>query len=174
MTPKYDEVNAAWRAAPAAPITRLEAERAARRIFKRFGKVADGSPNMTGPAEFRRVRACWVSLKGNRIDKGWPRLVHDVSHDIWEKRHPSAKPHGPAHAALELEITRHVLEAGWIQGRLRPPEPAKLTAAERQAKRLRETIAAIARWESKQRRAERALRKLRARRRRLERQAGVQ
>lgn len=167
MTPKYDEINAAWRAAPNTPITRLEAERAARRLFRRFGKVEDGSPRMTGPATFERVRACWVSVKGNRIDKGWPRLVHDVSHDIWEKRHPSMKPHGPAHAALELEITRYVLEAGWLQGKLRPRPPARPDSIGRQAIRMGRTMAGIRRWQTKLKRAQTALRKLEARRRRL-------
>lgn len=166
---RYDEINRAWDAAEVPPITRLEAERAARRLFKRFGKVEDGSPSMSGPAAFRRVRACWVSASGRRTDKGWPRLVHDVSHDIWRRRHPRLRPHAPGHGALELEITRYVLGKGWLAGALRPPEPKRATASERHAKRLVETITAIDRWESKQRRAGNALRKLRARLRRLER-----
>jgi hypothetical protein len=155
---KYETINALWRAQPATPITREEANRAAKRIARHFGHPRHGSPNQ--PFHFkhygRDVRRCWISRTGRGLLKGWPRLVHDISHDIFALRHPSFRPHEHGHDALELEIAQYVLAQGWLAGTLRSKPRAK-------PDRREHTLAAIARWERKAKRAATALRKLRRR-----------
>lgn len=166
---RYAPIDALWSSVTRPPISRIEAERAARRIYRHFGAVAHGGPSMTHPARLDgEVRRCWTTPRINDgLDKGWPRLVHDISHRIFAARHPNFRPHAGGHALLEREISDYVIQQGWLSGTLKPPAPRKATAEERRAKRLSQTDAAIARWDSKRRRADTALRKLRRRHRAL-------
>lgn len=165
---RYAPIDALWLSVRRPPISRIEAERAARRICRHFGAVAHGG-RMTHPARFDgEVRRCWITPRINDgLDKGWPRLVHDISHRIFAARHPDFRPHAGGHAVLEREITEYVIQQGWLSGALKPPARRKATPEERRAKRLAQTEAAIAHWDSKRRRAETALRKLRRRHRAL-------
>lgn len=170
---RYDAVNAMWSTFTVPPITRTEAERAARRLYRHFGGLALGGPQMRGPARFNsEVRRCWITSRSNAgLEKGWPRLVHDVSHRIFTRRHPNFRPHAGGHATLERQIAEFVVQSRWIEGRLKPRPSVKPTPPERRAKRIAQTEAAIARWQSKRRRAETALEKLRRRHRNLMRRA---
>lgn len=170
---RYDAVNAVWSTVAVPPITRAEAERAARRLHRHFGGLALGGPHMRGPARFNgEVRRCWITSRSNAgPEKGWPRLVHDVSHRIFARRHPNFRPHAGGHATLEREIAEFVVQSRWLEGVLKPRPTAKPTAPERRAKRIAQTEAAMARWQSKRRRAETALEKLRRRHRDLMRRA---
>ena len=109
------------------PLSRKEADRAARRIFRRFGGTQHGSVLLKGiPAMHRkatfentwlrgRVRRCWISLKPTTGHfKGWGRLIHDVSHVIHQKRSPLLKQHSGGHAYLEYEIAQFVVAQGWV------------------------------------------------------------
>lgn len=149
------------------PITRAEAQRAAAKIYKHFGKAEFRSANFDQPIKYTRAvaRRCWASTKptpGADPDKGWPRLIHDVSHHIFGRRHPRFRPHDGGHATLEREIAEYVVTQGWLcEGSpLRPKAAPKLCRAHLQAARLARIEAAIQRWGAKQRRAENALRKL--------------
>lgn len=166
---RYDAVNAMWSRVTLPPVTRIEAERAARRLYRHFGGLSLGGPNMLGPVRFNgEVRRCWIISRTNAgLEKGWPRLVHDVSHRIFERRHPNFRPHAGGHATLEREIAEFVVQSRWLEGTLKPRPPAKPTVSERRAKRIAQTEAAIARWQSKRRRADMALKKLSRRHRDL-------
>lgn len=155
------------------PITRVEAARAAAKIYKRFGKAElrpvprerpDGTTPKLGPIKFNgRARVCWASTKPVRGTgaKGWPRLIHDVSHSIFERRHPNFRAHDGGHATLEREIAEYVVTQGWMAANpLRPQPKAKPSKDAARALRLARIEAAILRWQAKQRRAENALRKL--------------
>lgn len=162
---RYDVIAQLWSKVTVPPLTRTEAERAARVIYRHFGPVRLGGPHMTCAARFNgRVRRCWVTSKTNAgLRKGWQRLVHDVSHRIFAQRHPNFRPHAGGHARLEYEIATHVISERWLTGTLRPKAARKLPVAERRAQAIARTEAAIARWDSKLRRAQTALRKLRRR-----------
>lgn len=140
-------------------ITRYEAERAAKRIFKHFGSVAQGGPLQTRPAKMRYgVRVCWLSPKPTSgHHKGWGRLIHDVSHDIFRARHPNFRPHDGGHATLEAEIAQFVASSGWLDGTLKPalPNPDLVWLKKKEA-----IEASIKRWTTKRKRAETALAKL--------------
>ena len=166
---RYDSIAQLWSTVTVPPITRREAERVAERIFRHFGAVKLGGPDMVHPARFRgHARRCWISpRRSGGSEKGWQRLVHDVSHDLFAHRHPDFRPHAGGHATLELEIAEFVVRSGWLSGTLKPRQPAKPTALERRAIKIARTEAAIARWEAKRRRADKALQKFRRRYRAL-------
>lgn len=175
MTPKdtrYDPIATCWSAITTPPISRTEAERAARRIYRHFGAATLGGPLMTRAARFNGgVRRCWISpLVNAGPNRGWQRLVHDISHEIFARRHLTFRPHAGGHAVLEREIVEYVIDSRWLQGSLKPPQRPKPTGQERRIQRLSRTEAAMGRWESKRRRAERALKKLRRRHQALLRQ----
>lgn len=153
------------------PLTRVEAHKAAAKIYTRFGKAElRPVPKVDGvtlpPITYRRTRArvCWASTiprPGNDPNKGWPRLIHDVSHSIFRRRHPSFRPHDGGHATLEREIAEYVVAQGWmIDHALMPKGKPKPLKADAHAAKLARIEAAIVRWTAKQRRAENALRKL--------------
>lgn len=168
--PRYTPVAATLPATLPA-ITREEASRAAQRLVRKFGRKALGGPHQLRDLKAVRVRRCWVSTKPTSAHyKGWGRLVHDVSHIVFRTRHPDFRPHHNLHARLETEIAAYVAASGWLDGALRPAAKPKATTAEKRAKRLAQTEAGIERWESKRRRAENALRKLKRRRTTLLRQ----
>jgi hypothetical protein len=111
-----------------------------------------------------------VSLKRyGDLDRGWRRLVHDASHDAFGIIYPARKPHGGLHADLELRMARYVIAKGWLDGRLRAPEPAKPTVDEARALKLERLRVRISSWERKRKTADTYLKKLRRQIRRLER-----
>lgn len=150
----YDNVDSMWPKLP--PCSRVEAEKAATRLRRKFGMPASS-----------RVRACWVSLEGRRLDKGWARLVHDLSHLHSRALFPRLRWHGPHHARIERDMVAYVLAQGWLGGSLKAKAGAPVTDADKLA-RLRERFAL---WEAKHRRAVNALKKLQAKIRYYERKA---
>jgi len=159
------------------PLTAHEAERAARAIYRKFAKP-DGRKKPFGARTYYRRdwcgrtttakhRRCWLSTKptaGN--DRGWGRLIHDCSHDIFRLTYPNRNPHDPLHAPFEIDIARYVVERGWLDGKLKPKAKVKPTREQKRATDLARTEAAIARWTTKKKRAETALKKLATKRRR--------
>ena len=155
------------------PITRIEAERALAKLRKHFDPPAVTArrkryEKTRGDKLRYHARRCWISPKpttGTR--RGWGRLIHDVSHNIFARVYPFRRPHDPLHAKYETDIAQFVVESGWLSGSLRPGEKPKLALNEKRARELTRIEAAITRWESKQRRARNALRKLATKKRRL-------
>lgn len=164
---RYEPIDHLWSSVAVPPINRIEAERAARAIYRHFGGVHLGGPQMQEPARFSgKARRCWITRRaGADSSKGWPRLVHDVSHRIFARRHPNFRPHAGGHAALEREVAEYVMEQGWLAGTLRAGPRRKITGEERRAARQRRLASAIKRWERKLARAQKALKKLKRRER---------
>jgi hypothetical protein len=165
----YDVCNSLWPDIIPA-ISRVEAERAAKRLWVHF---VDKHP----PSYVRKARRCWLSPKpvtnvARNRDKGWHRLVHDVSH-IAHDRQSASKSHGGWHAEREIAMVRYVLAQGWLDGRLKPTTRPKAKPPI-QAERHQAILVRIKRWETKKRRAETALKKLVRQRRYYERQEVVQ
>ena len=166
---RYEPVNAAWAAIDKPAITREEAARAVTLLYRKFGRKADGGPRMLTDMKFNgAVRRCWISTKPTTgIDKGWARLVHDVSHRVFYRRFPAQLAHAPAHARLEREITEYVLASGWLTGTLKPKVKAKPTGEAARALKLARIDGALVRWDAKLRRASNAMKKLTRQRKRL-------
>lgn len=159
--PRYKLVEA-YLPATLPAITREEAERAAKRLFRAFGGVNLGGPNMVRPARLRyAVRRCWISTKPTTGHfKGWGRLIHDVSHDIHRARHPNARAHDSGHHVIERELAMYVAARDWLSGGLKPAPGAKPSLGDK----LTKIDDALKRWATKARRAETALRKLKRKR----------
>jgi len=159
----YNPVSAVWAAVrPVPPITRQEAERAARRIFKHFGHRKHGGPSARTARFSGRARRCWIATKPDAgLSRGWERLAHDTSHRIFRARHPSFRPHDGGHATLEREVAAWIVTQGFLSGSLR-------TVRAKQKPTPIDHIASIddkiARWERKAKRAATALKKLERRR----------
>jgi hypothetical protein len=161
------------------PCTRAEATKAMKRIVRHFGGKQHGGPGMRHDVDWDRVRTCWLSPKetaGSNHDKGWGRLIHDLSHIIFNRRHPfhineagarvrKFRPHHGSHALLELEIAQWVVAQGFMTGRLRESPKGKRKTFE---EKLALVEARVKTWESKYTRAKNALRKLCKRRKALE------
>lgn len=146
---RYDHINTAWpETIPA--ITALEAERAAQRIARHF-KFRPG-----------RARKVWVAINAptNRLNRGWRRLVHDLSHRWFRQVYRAKRPHDPLHERYEDQVREYVLAAGWLDGKLRPKVKAK-PAVDLKAQRAKRVAERMKAWEVKKKRAETALKKLR-------------
>jgi uncharacterized membrane protein YqiK len=152
------------------PITAEDALRYYRKLILHFGSKKYIPVGVLEARGGRRIwtwqskaRRCWIARKPTTgHHKGWGRLVHDASHEVFEKRHPGARAHDGGHATLEREMAELVMARGWLEPR---PKPAKPTTDEKRALRLARTEAALARWEAKRKRAETAIKKLQARKR---------
>lgn len=105
----------------------------------------------------------WPGASGG----GWHEIVHSMSHLCCARLFPKAKGHGPQHAFLEREMIEHVVKSGWLDGKLRRPEKPAPTKADKTAAKDAAIEASIKRWETKRKRAETALKKLRKKRARL-------
>jgi len=173
--PRYTDINA--KTYP--PISRADAGRYALKLLRHFGSARDaayrngidGVAVAPSRADLMRIyyryadrrrdgwgRTCWASTKPTRDhDKGWGRLIHDVSHIIHEFRHPKERPHGPLHSGVEREVQHYVEAQGWLAQTIKP----SLTLNQRRIVRRSNLEARLKRWETKHKRAINAIRKLR-------------
>lgn len=136
MTNVYEQVNTKWpKEVP--PLTRGEATKAAHRLVKRF----------RGPLRAREVRRCWVTARPGLTNKGWWRLVHDISHMTFERLHPQTRPHSGFHAHLEREMVEYVIARGWLDGTLKPKVRGKLTPEQRREGKLIRARSMVTKWE---------------------------
>jgi|GEM_PF-3421557 len=170
----YGQVNRMW--PDELPILeRIEAERAYKRLITKFGtkqvwseysnkwitekmKVRQirkkGSPlGIYKPKYWKiRIRKCWLSLNGdtNSLSKGWRRLVHDVSHRVYDFRFPnSSEDHNIAQAKIEHEMAQYVIAQGWLEGKLKPKIKVPLTKDEKKSKKLLNYERLLKKWMSK-------------------------
>lgn len=165
---RYHEVNGVIFEQSTPPLTRHEATRAVRKLARHF--LSDERKRE------RVIRRCppnraWLSRKPSYfVSKGWRRLAHDVSHEIFAALYPTKRPHDPLHEHYENQVATYIVEHKWLEGALlpkkRPPKPPP-TEYEKRARELDNCNAAIKRWESKAKRAANALKKLRRKQVRL-------
>lgn len=150
---------------PLPKLTAVEAERAARRLYRHVFKKKCLLPvKVTSGRNYSYIRS--GTLRVNP-DKGWDELVHELSHSF-HRRLSDAKPHSYPHARLEKEMVEYVVEQGWLEGKLQPKTGDKPKPTAQQV-RYQRTLDSIARWEAKYKRAENALKKLAAKRKYYER-----
>ena len=147
LSEQYEPVNTVW-PSDVPPITRHEATRAAKKLVRHF---CPDKPSI-------RIRRCWIAMKEcNRLNRGWRRLVHDVSHSIMSKR-GHFKPHSGIHAKLEMEVAQYVMEKGWLNGCLKSaPKPFSKPTPN---SKLDSLAALMKKWETKKKRADNAIKKL--------------
>lgn len=152
----YQRVNGTWPEGPLPKMTRVEAERAGRKLFRFVtGKPFQGTLSIGRGNHRSRVRG-GTFMRVNP-GQGWHDMVHDLSHDLHHIQHPSKRPHDGTHAFMEREMIEFVVSNGWLDGKLRPPVKPKPDPRKVRAARVAESIQ---RWQRKKKRAETALRKL--------------
>jgi hypothetical protein len=168
----YEPVNAAWQAADViAPMTRAEAERSARRLFRfATGETFRGTVRVTSGNRYSYL-VSWRFPDGIRHSYtmqvnpscGWRQHVHTLSHSFYPfcRWRNSDKPHSRSHARLELRMAKEVIRRGWLAGTLRDAPKAASTVDDKRAAKRAKLEARVVAWERKAKRAETALRKLR-------------
>jgi len=123
----YGQVNRMW-PDEIPPITKEEAFKAYKLLTRKFGskKVWSEYYNKWETKKLsigrRRPRRCWICLSGNcnLLDRGWRRLVHDISHRVYDFRFPqSSRDHNIAQAKIEQEMAQYVIGSGWLEGKLK-------------------------------------------------------
>ncbi len=152
----YSDVNQAWPASVAI-LTVKDASKFAMRLSKKFG---DGSEPWYG-----RSRRSWASTAGTKDQNtsnggegcGWRRMVHDVSHWVHHQNHNGKLlTHSAVHAKLELEMIQFVVGKGWAE-----EKPVEVPTRDVKQAAVRATLEArLAKWLTKQKRAETAITKL--------------
>lgn len=175
MSTNYDNVNAVWPENPPAPSPQ-EALRGARRLVKlAFALGREGQParKFTGKFEitsgnrrtWTRHGVFYVNPDYTRPGfRGWKGIVHDISHWAGRKLYADFRPHDARHAFIERKLAEHVVLCGWLDGKLKRPEKVK-PPIDRKNKRYQETMAALERWQRKEKRARTAIKKLTLRKR---------
>ena len=163
----YGQVNRMW--PDELPILeKIEAERAYKRLINKFGskkvwseysskwitkKLSVRLTRKRGTKTWKvKVRKCWLSLNGdtNSLSKGWRRLVHDVSHRVYDFRFPnSSEDHNIAQAKIEQEMAQYVIAQGWLEGKLKPKIKTPLTKDEKKSKKLLNYERLLKKWMSK-------------------------
>jgi hypothetical protein len=168
---KYHAVNGQWpegtNAGRDLKPTPQEAVSAAKRLYRfALKKPFRGKIKMTSGRRYTWIRRGVMYVNPDCRGQGWHELVHDLSHLFTHRLFPNAKGHGPQHAFLEKEMIAHVVNSGWLDGKLRSKVREK-PPRDVHAERLARLDASTKRWTTKLRRAETALRKIARQRARL-------
>lgn len=114
----YARVNATW-PRPLPALTFDEAKRAAKALFAVAGVpwVSDDEVVETSEPFGTGVRCGRLEIN---VDRGWPSLVHQLSHCFHRRLNPTAPGHSEQHAQLEQRLVEHVVQCGWLNSALRP------------------------------------------------------
>lgn len=163
---KYENVNGKW------PVgtnegrdlipTNQEAITGAKRLWRKaFGKAFKGKVQITSGRRYTWVRNHVLYVNPNQKtwkgNGGWHEIVHGISHiasqRLWKENH------GPRHAFIERELIEYVVNNGFLDGKLKREIKAK---PDKREIRYSNVVTRIARWETKLKRAQTALRKLRS------------
>lgn len=160
---RYKSVNGEWPAGKLPPFTFQEGTTATKRLWRKF--TGRRFPHKIVETSGRRqtwVRrgVFYLNLRTTANSyKGWKDLVHTLSHMVNDRLYRSG--HSISHSFLEKEMVKYVVVSGWLDGKLKSPERPQRPPPDKQAVRLDRARASIKRWESKLRRAQNALKKLR-------------
>lgn len=150
-------------------LTAEEARRAARRLYRFVMKRKCPYPIVaTKGNRYSYIRAVgrrgWQTKRKTSLvvnyERGWQAMVHELSHTFFRRLRPGDKPHDRPHAGLEASMIQYVLDHGWLDGKLAAKPKATVDV---RTKRKQQTLDGIARWETKLKRANNALKKLRRR-----------
>lgn len=171
MTYTYKDVNAAWPTPYPVP-TAQEAITGVKQLLRVAHRlvIEDGAiPKFVKRRKWRGFK----TTTGNRHTwpnggvfyvnpnwrgmYGWHGIVHNVSHWIGHHYWPKEGAHSPRHVWIEAELADYAIK-NLIGGQLRRPEKPKADPITKRAERV---AARLKKWQTRKRRAENAIRKLR-------------
>ena len=151
-------------------ITYEEANKAAKLLARKFGKLKDAAPirYRNYPTNIR-IRKCWVCLSGDSstLNKGWRRLIHDMAHRLFKYRNPNLPDHCKLQADFEADMVTYVNQSGWLNGLLKPKVQPKLSNDEKRNIKIIRLKQNILRWETKIKRGNTYLKKYKNKLKRL-------
>lgn len=156
---RYARVNAVWPQGPLPKLDPAEAVSAVRRLYTKFaGKTFPGDFEATSGNRrtwpYYKDRGAFMRLTYRvNPDQGWRDLVHDVSHYV------SRNGHNAEHARTEAAMIDHVVSSGWLDGKLKPKPKAPV---DKRAKKRAALERRLKTWTTKAKRAETAIKKIRA------------
>lgn len=158
---RYRTVNGTWPDNLPIP-TGPEALTACKLLYRKFrGQPYRGKWELTSGRRYTWPRGGVFYVNPNRHGRGWHHIVHMMSHLVWRRLFPNAKPHAPGHAHLEKQMIEHVVNSGWLDGKLRRAKKAAAAApVDPKVARLLRLKARLKKWQARERRAENAVQKL--------------
>lgn len=166
----YRRVNEAW-PEPVPAMTFAQGSNAARRLFRwALGETFTGTITETSGARHNKCSYRRIIINPRR---GWKSLLHTMSHRCWRMANVGEpiRPHERGHAKLELRMIKEVIKRGWLQTEATQSKPVTPSEPKHdlRVEKLIRTEALIAKWETKLKRAQTALKKLSRRKRYYER-----
>lgn len=166
---RYDRVNGTW--PPDMPkLDGDEAIRAARLLIREGFRYYGMTAEMKRKRKFKLTsgnrhtwprRGVWAVNPNYSHRPGWQGMVHSISHWVHARAYPNRRGHDGTHSIIEKHLIEHVIAEGWLAGKLKreaKAKPERNVKAERHAN----VKAKMVKWEAKRKRAETALKKLRA------------
>jgi hypothetical protein len=159
------------------PLTETEAIRASQRLYEKFYRqrlYRERGQRVPKKGKAHRVkinrRIRYAKMGQVNPEQGWRGMVHSLSHQFHWYLRPKDKPHSDSHRHLEKEMIAHVVNSGWLDGKLKPkpravrpakPKPDPIVVEHEQV------IARLKAWKTKAKRAATAIAKLRKQERSL-------
>lgn len=170
---RYVHVNGQW-PNDMPKVTGQEAIAGAKRLYRHFMKRAyKGKWKLTSGRRHTQQRSMvfYVNPAKSEGYTGWKDIVHAMSHYVHSRLHPEGKGHGAGHSYLEREMIDYVLAQGWLDGKLKratKPKPAVIDI------RYTRVCNGLVKWQSKLKRANTAIKKLKRQKAYYERKAQTQ
>lgn len=165
---RYQAVNGAWpkRAHELPKPTGQEAIDGVRQLLKFCARHYE-KPKLAKGWKYRLAsgnRYTWPrgdvwAVNPDRHGDGWHEIVHSVSHWVHPRVYAGRRPHDGTHAMVEKMLIEHVVNSGWLDGTLKKPVKEK-PPVDIKAVRSARVLQKLKAWESKKRRAETAIKKL--------------
>lgn len=158
-------VNSKWPKDVSLVPSAKEAITGAKRLYRRaMGKPFRGKVVVTSGNRYTWIRSRILSVNPNRRWSGrmagWPDIIHLLAHYCHARKYPNARPHDHRELDLEADLTRYAIAHGFHEGRLKRPERLKPKPDRKVVARCK-AAEALARWETKLKRAETGVKKYR-------------
>ncbi len=165
-------VNSKWPTDRNLVPTDAEAIKGVKRLYRKaMGRPWRGKVEVTSGNRHTWIRRGVLYVNPNRR-RGWPGIVHSISHWAHMKKNPNDRPHSDRQAYIERDLVDYVLASGWIEGALKPQPRKPKEKVDIVKVRYQRILEREARWKAKLSRAENAWFKANKERREYERRHG--
>lgn len=157
-------VNSKWPEGLQKPSAQ-EAITGAKRLYRRaMGRPFRGKVVATSGNRYTWARSGVLHVNPNRHGcglSGWPEIIHMLAHLCHRNLHRGDRPHSYRELEIEADLTRYAIEQGFHEGRLKRPTRTPKPKPDRKIVSHEAAVASLKRWETKAKRAEKAMKKYR-------------